>query len=134
MSGTNDNTHDGLVGCSVGKSALITCDAWFYAPDGKMYRGVFGTIKAVHDSAVVLGVRTNARSTNWYIEIGCMMIAGCQIHYVVACDKCNFGSVDDVSYGQEGLKEYHRPTAIFNADSFTPNNAPCVKTAKEAAS
>ena len=107
------------VGCQIGKPALITCDQWFFAPDGKTYQGVWGTIKAVHDSENVLGVRTNAKSTNWYIEIGNMIIAGCQVHYIIACDHCNFESVNDASWGNEGIKKYHRPSAIFNADLFS---------------
>ena len=58
----------------IGQKALITTDAWFYAPDGRQYRAVFGTVKAVRTSEETLGVRTNARSTNWYVEIGLMIM------------------------------------------------------------
>jgi len=71
----------------VGKRYLITTDGWFIAPDGEQYRAVFGTLKAVHSSETALGVKTNSRSTNWYVEIGGMMIAGCQIHYVARTDR-----------------------------------------------
>ena len=68
---------------NIGDTYLITTDNWFYAPDGQTYRSVFGTVHAVVDSEAVLGIRTNARSTNWYVAIGDMVVAGCQIHYAV---------------------------------------------------
>lgn len=116
------DTVPAMVGCAIGRPALITCDNWFYAPDGRSYRAVWGTIRAVHDSEKVLGIRTNSKSTNWYVEIGCMIIAGCQIHYVLACDQCSFDSAKDWSASAEhGLKEYDRPCGIFNADA--PNTS-----------
>lgn len=99
----------------VGQKALITCDAWFYAPNGQQYRSVFGTVKAVRSSEETLGVRTNAKSTNWYVEIGCMTIAGCQIHYVVRCNNCDTGRVMD---WRVGFEEYMRPSAVFDADKY----------------
>ena len=70
----------------VGDKFLITCDNWFIAPDGEQYRAVFGTVHAVMDSQEALGVKTNAKSTNWYVVIGNMILAGCQIHYAVRCN------------------------------------------------
>lgn len=70
----------------VGKKYLITTD-WFIAPDGETYRAVFGTLRGVFSSEETLGVRTNAKSTNWYVSIGRMTVAGCQIHYVVQADE-----------------------------------------------
>ena len=99
-----------------GQKALITVDNWFYAPDGKQYRAVFGTVKAVRSSEETLGVRTNAKSTNWYVEIGCMTIAGCQIHYATRCDNCNTGPVEDWRSTEKGAENFERPTAIFDAD------------------
>lgn len=101
----------------VGQKALITTDCWFIAPDGKQYRSVFGTVKAVQSSEETLGVRTNARSTNWYVEIGCMTLAGCQIHYAIRTDSCNFDSVDDYSTSNGELNVYTRPSSIFDADA-----------------
>src|SRR3546814_15952739 len=73
---------------SVGDQALITTDNWFYAPDGKSYRAAFGTVKAIRSSEIALGVKTNSKSTNWYVEVGNMLIAGCQIHYAVRTADC----------------------------------------------
>ena len=75
---------------SIGDKALITCLAWFYAPDGQSYNAVFGTVKAVRSSEETLGIKTNAKSTNWYIEIGDMTIAGCQVNYAIKTSKVSF--------------------------------------------
>lgn len=101
----------------VGQKALITTNAWFYAPDGRQYRAVFGTIKAVRTSEDTLGVRTNARSTNWYVEIGNLTVAGCQIYYALRCDSVHTGPAKDWSADAEkGFTEYDRPSAIYCAD------------------
>lgn len=101
----------------VGEKALITTDNWFYAPNGKQYRCVFGTVKAVRTSEESLGVKTNAKSTNWYLEIGNVTLAGCQIHYAVRTDECFTGSVRDwMASHSEGYSEYTRPSAIYRAD------------------
>ena len=100
----------------IGKTALVTVDQWFYGPDGRQYRAVFGTVIAVRTAEDALGVRPNGRSTNWYLEIGNMIIAGCQIHYVLRTDTCSFDSASD--WSTEGGKyfEYTRPSVIYNAD------------------
>jgi len=101
----------------VGQRVLATLDNWFYAPDGKQYKAVYGTVGAVRDSSETLGVRTNARSTNWYVEIGRMTIAGCQIHYVIQCDDVHLGTVVEQHVSAEkGAIEYVRPCAIYPAD------------------
>ena len=41
---------------------LITTDDWFYAPDGKKYKSVWGEVKILEDE--VLGITTNRNSTN----------------------------------------------------------------------
>ena len=71
----------------VGKKYLITPDAWFLAPDGQEYKSVFGTVGAISNDEETLGIKTNGRSTNWYVSIGNMVIAGCQIHYCIQTDE-----------------------------------------------
>ena len=102
----------------IGDKALITTEGWFFAPDGVSYRAVFGTVKGISTSEDTLGVKTNAKSTNWYVEIGNMLVAGCQIHYAIKTDKCN----DDKaicwsSSAADGLKEFERPSSIYFADN-----------------
>lgn len=98
---------------------LITTDAWFYAPDGLKYRSVWGDVKIMEDS--VLGVKTNRNSSNWYAYVGSeekgMIVAGCQIHYAVKCDKApNTGKVKEFIYGEGKYHEYERPTEIYLAE------------------
>ena len=104
---------------ATGTKVLVTTDSWFYAPDGKSYRAVYGTVRGVKDSQASLGIRTNSRSTNWYLDVGNMTIAGCQIHYVIACPvPPEFGKVPDWNTKDDGgLNEYERPSAIYNADA-----------------
>lgn len=100
----------------IGKKALITTNNWFHAPDGKQYKAVFGTIKSVLSDEETLGIKTNRGSTNWYVEIGDMTIAGCQIFYAVQTDKCNLGDYEDYQTSSEqGIVKYTSPSRIYNA-------------------
>lgn len=102
-----------------GEKALLTLSGWFYAPDGVEYRAVFGTVKGVHSAQETLGVQTNRNSANWYVEIGNMIIAGCQVHYAVRTDICNLTSARGWHISdQQGFQEYSRPSAIYFADEF----------------
>ena len=97
---------------------LITTDAWFYAPDGLKYKSVWGEVQIIEDSA--LGIKTNRNSSNWYAYVGNekkgMVVAGCQIHYAVRCDKPpKTSEVWDVHYDDKGLKEFFRPSEIYVA-------------------
>ena len=97
---------------------LIHCDQWFFAPDGNSYRAVWGTVHEIVDSKAALGVRTNAKSTNWYVVIGDMVIAGCQVHYAIRCDSVDFTppTVELEHEGRFELNEAHIPR-IYNADA-----------------
>jgi hypothetical protein len=102
-----------------GKKVLITTDNWFYAPNGKAYRAVFGTINAIVNSEQALGIRVNARSADWYVEIGDMLIAGCQIHYAIQTDSYNPCPVKDwTTDSASGIREYTRPSTIYDADDM----------------
>ena len=72
---------------NIGQRYLVTTNDWFFAPDGENYKAVFGTVHGVEDAESVLGIRTNARSTNWYLRIGDTVVAGCQVFYAVRCDQ-----------------------------------------------
>ena len=100
----------------IGQKALITTDNWFHGPDGRSYRAVFGTVKAVLGSEQTLGVRTNAKSTNWYVETGTLTLAGCQIHYAIRTESASLGPVQDFEVKDGVVIEYVRPSHIYNAD------------------
>ena len=99
---------------------LITTDAWFIAPDGKMYRAVWGNVEIVEDT--FLGLKTNRNSSNWFAKVGSkdnhVIIAGCQIHYAIRCEKMpNIDRVQDYQTDANvGIKEYERPTQIYIAE------------------
>ena len=98
---------------------LITTDAWFIAPNGKHYKSAWGEIEILGDN--ILGIKTNARATNWYAKVGSkdnhIIIAGCQIHYAIKCnDKPEDGNVLDYSTEQGNFKEYNRPSSIYIAE------------------
>lgn len=100
----------------INKKVLITTQGWFYGTDGKQYKAVHGTLKGVHESGKTLGFIPNRSHANWYIEIGEMIIMGCQVMYIIQCDSVNTNNVIDWSTeleSEKGIKEYERPTAIF---------------------
>lgn len=70
---------------SSGKKYLITTDEWFFAPDGQQYRAVFGTVSGIESDESILGFKAR-HSTNWYVKIGNMLIAGCRVHYAIMTD------------------------------------------------
>lgn len=99
----------------VGKRYLITTDNWFYAPDGNQYRVVFGKVSAVQNSEDTLGIRTNRNATNWYVVIGNMIVAGCQIHYAIQTEECNLKS-SEVEIEYEGrMNKQMVSSRIYNA-------------------
>lgn len=100
----------------IGKNVLITTEAWFYAPDGKTYRAVWGTLKAIKRAEDTLGIRPNGRSANWYVEIGNVSIAGCQINYAVQTDVVNFGEADETNLHDGRYVVSARPSSIYNAN------------------
>jgi hypothetical protein len=100
----------------IGKKALITTDNWFVAPDGNKYQAVFGTIRGIKTSEQTLGIKPNSRSTNWYIEIGNMIVAGCQIHFAIRTDDCSKTSSGWSCDAQYGCKVYECPTSIYFSD------------------
>lgn len=99
---------------------LITTDRWFTAPDGSDYKSVWGEVEILQDS--ILGVRTNAKSTNWYAKVGTeenhVIIAGCQIHYAIKCnDKPNTNKGNSWHLdAPNGIKECERPCVIYIAE------------------
>jgi hypothetical protein len=97
---------------------LITTDNWFYAPDGKTYKAVFGEVEIVEDT--FLGIKTNYRSSNWFAKVGTeenhVIIAGCQIHYSVKCEKVNNEQIGDYAVSGATYAEFERPTQIYIAE------------------
>ncbi|WP_300440613.1 hypothetical protein [Christiangramia sp.] len=99
---------------------LITTDSWFTAPDGKDYRAIWGDVEIVSDE--ILGVKTNARSANWYAKVGSedthVIIAGCQIHYAIKSEKRpNTDGVTAVDYENQKFADHLAPNKIYIAEA-----------------
>lgn len=73
-----------------GEYYLVTTGQWFLAPDGEEYRAVWGKC-FVTEAKESFGFVPLRPSTNWFLRVGegenSAIVAGCQIHYAVKCDK-----------------------------------------------
>jgi len=102
----------------IGQKVLIILDCWIFGPDGRQYRAVYGTLHGVFDDKETLGIKTNAKSTNWYVQVGRQIIAGCQVHYAANVEgvDVNFTDepFDEVYKGQ--IVTMKRQSKIYNAD------------------
>jgi hypothetical protein len=96
---------------------LITTDNWFVAPDGEQYKAIFGTVSAVLNDEETLGVKTNRGSSNWFVTIGNMIVAGCQIHYCIQTDEVNHAAVDqEFQHEGELIVQRENKSRIYIAD------------------
>ncbi len=102
----------------IGNKFLISTDDWFTAPDGEQYKSVYGTIVGVYNDEQALGIKTNRGSTNWYLGIGNMIIAGCQIHYAIRTDSINRNPCNrEIEYKGKLNIAKNEKSRIYNADS-----------------
>ena len=109
---------DSLAARIVGQRVLITTSNWFFAPNGRQYRAVVGRLRGIHSAPAILGIKVNARSVDWYAEVGRMVVAGCEINHAIAVEdhEPNLDRATDFSIGQNAeLKEYERLSSIFDA-------------------
>lgn len=98
------------------KNVLITCQGWFLAPDGKQYLGAWGKLTAIHEAGKTLGFIPNRSHANWFIELGPMIIMGCQVMYLIACpNEPELGEVDDFVEKDGEIKIFKRPSKIYKA-------------------
>lgn len=98
---------------------LITADSWFYAPNGRSYKSVWGWTEVFTDEEA-LSIKTNSRATNWYARVGSennhLIIAGCQIHYALKCEtEPNSGDSNDYEIVNGVCSRYTRPSNIYIA-------------------
>lgn len=100
----------------IGSKYIVTTDNWFYGKDGQQYRAVFGTLKGIFDDKKTLGVSTNRNSTNWYAQIGGVLVAGCQIHYCVECDVFPTGVIKEVITENGVTNNNENPCRVYNGD------------------
>lgn len=97
----------------VGQKILVTTNGWFYGTDGKLYRGAWGTLHGVHEAKAVIGIDPVRGNANWFIEIGDMVIMGCQVMYFMACPEAPPERNIADHKTDNGLNEFERPSEIF---------------------
>lgn len=98
----------------IDKKVLITTQNWFLAPDGKEYMGVYGTLKAIHEAGKTLGFIPNRSHANWFLEIGDMIIMGCQVMYITACpEEPNLGESEVWDFSNGVMNRGKRPSKIY---------------------
>lgn len=109
----------GISGIEVGRDVLVTTNGWFVAPNGRQYKSVFGRFNGVFTDEQTLGIKTNRNSTNWYAKIGKMVIAGCQIYYVIESDKVNLDFIPENVSLHDGERVAYKTTGslIYYAGS-----------------
>ena len=101
----------------INETYLITTDSWFYAPDGDQYKAVFGTVTSIETDENMLGIKTNRGSTDWYIIIGNMVVAGCQIHYCIKTKSVSFEpAIQEIEHEGQLFPTRKATTRIYNAD------------------
>lgn len=106
-----------LAHIAIGDKVLVTTDAWFFGPDGRQYKSIWGTVKSLATDEQSLGIKTNMRSTNWYMIVGDVLIAGCQVHYVVKCKNPPPSVIKDFAIKDGEVIHYEQPTHTLNADT-----------------
>lgn len=96
---------------------LVTTVNWFYGPDGKQYRAIWGTLKGVHEAQKVFGFVPSRTHANWFIEIGDITVTGCQVLYCIKCpNKPNDSEVDEwhsPTYPEKEVTIFKRPSVIL---------------------
>lgn len=102
----------------INQKVLITTSNWFYAPDGRQYRGVWGELKAIHEAGKALGFIPNRAHANWFLEVGDMIIMGCQVMYIVQCNQYTDGDVEDWTH-KEGKLDVHPPNNHLQSNTIT---------------
>ena len=103
----------------IGATYLVTTHSWFIAPDGCQYKAAWGTVHSI-DTDDMLGIKTNRHSSNWYLKIGNMVIAGCQIHYAVKAPECSFTPVErEVEHEGDLRSVMETQSRIYNADELS---------------
>jgi len=98
---------------------LITTDNYFFGPDGRQYRAVWGNVSVFEDNKV-LGIKTNIRATNWYVKVGSeenhVIVAGCQIHYATRCEERPETTYTEHTIEDSVEKTILRPDTIYIAE------------------
>ena len=101
----------------IGQKYLITTDNWFIAPDGNQYRAAFGTVSGIFKDEEALNLRVNRASANFFVQIGDLGIAGCQIHYCIKTDYVSLSpALREIEFNGQLILQNEYQTRIYQAD------------------
>jgi hypothetical protein len=88
-----------------GDNVLVTCDDWFFAPDGNSYKAAWGPTWIMPAKDLVGFAPKN--TAEWYVVVGRgqggVVLAGCRVHYAVRTDRKPLGN--SVYVPAEALRE-----------------------------
>lgn len=100
----------------IGKNVLVTTANWFTAPNGRDYKAAWGELKGIHEAGKALGFIPNRAHANWFLEVGNMVIMGCQVMYVIQSEHLpNFGEAKSYTVHDGKRTDYDRHSHIYNA-------------------
>lgn len=99
----------------IGNNVLITTQNWFLGKDGRQYRAIWGKLKGITEVINLYGFVPSRSNANWVVEIGGMVIAGCQVFYSELCpDRPPEGMITDFVKDDKGIyQEQPCPTHIY---------------------
>lgn len=94
---------------NIGDKYLITTRGWFFAPDGKQYKAVFGTLKKFVSNGSFL--------------IGCMRIDKSEARCVIKTDSFDRGE-SEIDFVHDGSVIIDKvPCRIYDADQIGSKKA-----------
>lgn len=99
-----------------GKKYLITTNDWFYTPEGESCKAVWGTCEIIRTEDA-FGFTPARPSTNWFLKVGNMIVAGCQIHYAIQCEKAPENKFKEVRYQDKDTGVSYSASRIYIADA-----------------
>jgi hypothetical protein len=104
----------------IGCRYLLTTSEWFYGPDGKKYKAVFGVVHGIHKAEEYLPAKPSRTSENWFINIGNMTIAGCQVKYGVLVDEVDCGPIRERLWNDvtKLYVEQERDSEIYDSTQY----------------
>ena len=91
---------------AIGDRVIATLEGWFYGHAGSQYRGIFGTVRAIHGDGAFA-----------HVEIGNVTVLASGIIILIRCDEPPPKDVVEHD-GQQHVSH------IYNADELSPGVCP----------
>jgi len=102
-----------------GQRYIVSTSEWFIGPDGESYKAAWGSCH-IDKTEDVLGFNPSRPSTNWFMTVGNeekqIIIAGCQIHYVIRCENRPKTIRDGKTYINKDTQMEYIQSSIYYAE------------------